>query len=128
MLARDERSIGGLVARCELRGFGHRVVVGTPHELDGVANSRIDCKRYVSEDTLGRCDNNSVRGASAIVSGVGGSRSILRSRCRTVRCDALCIEQISRVSSMIRVHESRTSNTVLELRVTPVSATGAVRW
>jgi hypothetical protein len=55
-----ERAIGSLVARGKLRRFGDGVVVGTPHELDGVTDGSVYGERYISEDTLGRRNNDGV--------------------------------------------------------------------
>ena len=57
---RGEGGIGGLVARSELRALGNGVVVGTPDELDGIADGSVDGEGNVTEDTLSRSDPDDV--------------------------------------------------------------------
>jgi hypothetical protein len=52
--------VSGLVARQELAGLGHGVVVGTPLEHDGVTNGGVEGEWDVTKDTLGGGNNNSV--------------------------------------------------------------------
>lgn len=63
--AGSEGSVGGLVARSQLRRLGDGVVVGAPHEQDGVTDRGIDGERNVTENTLGRCDDDSVGSTAA---------------------------------------------------------------
>ena len=65
MDTRDEEAITSAVARKEGRGLGHSVVVGTPHELDGVTDGSVDGEGNVTEDTLGGCNNDSVGSTSS---------------------------------------------------------------
>ena len=64
---RGEGSIGGLVARSELRALGNGVVVSTPDELDGIADGSVDGEGNVTENTLGRSDPDDMS-----LSGLGG--------------------------------------------------------
>jgi hypothetical protein len=48
LLARCEWTVGGLVANLKLRGLCHGVVVGTPHEQDGITNGRVDGKGHIA--------------------------------------------------------------------------------
>ena len=63
--SRSEGSGRGLVAKLKLRGLGDGVVVGTPDELDGVTDGRVDGERHVAEHALGGCNDNGVGGAGA---------------------------------------------------------------
>lgn len=63
------------------------MIVGTPHELDGVTDGSVHRERNVAEDALGRSDNDSMSCTRALVSiprvggswGVRGRRSAIRS-------------------------------------------------
>lgn len=65
LCTRCEEGIRRLVARFELRGFGDGVIVGAPHEHDGVTDRCVHCEGYITEDTLRRGDNNGMRSTTA---------------------------------------------------------------
>lgn len=75
-----EQGIAGLIARSESRRFSDRMIVGTPHELDGVTNRRVHCERHVTKDSLGWCNYDCVS--------CTGTRSTHNTTgsCRRVRC------------------------------------------
>lgn len=60
LLAGSERCVRSLVAHLQFGRLGDSVVVGTPHELDGVTDGGIDSERHVTEDALSRCDIDGV--------------------------------------------------------------------
>ena len=78
--ARGKRRIAGLVADLELRGLGDGVDVSTPHETDSVANGSVGGEGDVTQDTLGRGDDDGVgdtvsaSAARVVVAGAGGCR------------------------------------------------------
>ena len=82
LLAGSEGSIGGLVAKLELRRLGHGVVVGTPAEQDGVADGGVDGEGHVAEDTLGGRDDDGVGRTSALAARVGAVVRALSGRGR----------------------------------------------
>jgi len=67
------------------------VIVGTPHELDGVTDGSVHRERNVAEDALGRSDNDSVSCTRALVSGprVGGSWGVSGRR-NAIRSNTFC--------------------------------------
>jgi hypothetical protein len=73
---RGEECVAGLVAGSELIGLGDGVVLGVPLELDGVTDGCVDGERNVTEDTLGRCNDDSVGSTSSVATSRG------RSSCR----------------------------------------------
>jgi len=104
-----EEGITSAVAREESRGLGHGVVVGTPHELDGVTDGGVDCEGNVTQDTLGGGDDNGVGSTSSsnttAVGGGGGGGVGTR---------------------LLAVSSHALANTVRVLLVAPVSAARAV--
>jgi hypothetical protein len=58
-----ERLILGRVAREQLGRVPDGVRVGTPAELDGITNAGVHSEGNISEDTLGRSDNDGVGNA-----------------------------------------------------------------
>lgn len=61
MLARSEGRVAGLVAKFELGGLGHGVVICAPNEFDGVADGCVDGEGDISKDTLSGRDPDGVR-------------------------------------------------------------------
>lgn len=96
VLAGGEESITRLVARQELRALGDGVVVGTPHELDGVTDGRIQGEGNVTQDALSRGDDDGVGGASAdgALATAGGGRGSVLSRWGTEGSNAFCCKKI----------------------------------
>lgn len=108
---RGEEGITSAVAREESRGLGHGVVVGAPHELDGVTDGGVDGEGNVTQDTLGGGDNDGVGSTSssdttAVGSSGGGG---IGTRLLAVGSHAL-------------------ADTIGVLLVAPVSAARAVLW
>ena len=62
---RGEGSIVGLVAKLELGALRDGVRAGHPDELDGVTDGRVHREGNVAENTLGRRDDDGVRGTRA---------------------------------------------------------------
>ena len=56
------------------------MVVGTPHELDGVTDSCIYGERNVAQNTLSRSNDDGVGSASAVACSVSGRRLIADGR------------------------------------------------
>lgn len=68
--ARSKGSVTGLVAGGEGRRLGDGVAVGSPHELDGITDSSIEHEGDIAQNTLGRCDDNSVGNTVSTCSGL----------------------------------------------------------
>ena len=58
--SRSEGSGRGLVAKLKLGGLGDGVVVCSPDETNGISDRRVNGERNVTENTLGRSNNNGV--------------------------------------------------------------------
>lgn len=78
--ARSEKTIRRLVADFELRRLGNGVVVGTPHESDGITDGRVQGERNVTENTLCGCNNDGVSNTSTLANGVSCCWSVLGGR------------------------------------------------
>ena len=73
--ARSEWRFCSPVAGKESRGSGDSMVVGSPHELDGIADRGIDREGDVAKDTLSGGDNDGVgRTRADIANSVGRCR------------------------------------------------------
>jgi len=60
LLARCEGDVGRLVAKVQLGGLGHCVIVGTPNELDSVPDGCVEGERHIAKNTLCGGDPDSV--------------------------------------------------------------------
>ena len=60
LFARCERRVGCLVANLKLGRLGDRVVVGTPHKHDGIANGCVKGEGHITENTLSGSNDDSV--------------------------------------------------------------------
>lgn len=91
LFARCERRVGRLVANLKLRGLGYRVVVGTPHEHDGIANGCVEGEGHVAKNTLRRSNDDSVGCAipRVKVTGRSGCGGHIHGRRRSIRVHAL---------------------------------------
>lgn len=58
--ARSKEARRGLVADLELRGLRDSVVVGHPDEVDGVTDGSVHSEGNISQNTLGRSNNDCV--------------------------------------------------------------------
>lgn len=73
LFAGREGLVARLVAKRKLGRLGYCVIVGTPHELDSIANRCVEGKRHISKNALGRGDNDRV-GLAVTATARGGSR------------------------------------------------------
>jgi hypothetical protein len=89
----SEWSFGSLVTDFQLGRLGDGVVVGIPHEPDSITNRSIDSEGNITENTLGRSDNDGVgntrsRTATTVRGSLSGRWSP-RLRSIAILCDAL---------------------------------------
>ena len=75
MCARSKEARCSLVADLELRGLRDGVVVRHPDEMDGITNGSVHSEGNISENTLGRGNNNCVCGSSPHLLCSGGSET-----------------------------------------------------
>ena len=82
-----EQGVTRAVAREQSGRLGDGVVVGTPHEFDGVTDSCINGERNVTQNTLSRSNNDGVGSTSAVARGVG-SRWLVAAGRRAISSNA----------------------------------------
>lgn len=87
LFARCEQMVRRLVAKLNLRGLGHCVVVGTPHEHDRIANGCVEGEWDIAENTLSGSNYDGVGCARSRASATSRSRRGGRQRHRSGRAE-----------------------------------------
>lgn len=125
LLAGSEGVVSGLVARKELRRLGDGVVVGPPHEVDGVTRGNGHHRRNEPLDTLSRRNDDSVGLAARRARAVraGGRRGSVHGGGSTVLSNAFYTSkyQLANYNNKY-ILKKLTLNTVVVARTSPSPA------
>ena len=128
LLARSEGLVTGLVAKFELGGLGHGVVICAPNKFDGIADRCIDGEGDISKDTLRGRDPDGVCGTISVAARACSHRrrwGHVHGRRRAELSHTFC-PQVGLAHVNTGTERKPTLNAVVITAVVPARGAGAV--